>query len=321
MKMTEKTILIKDDSKFLFFVGGLLQKLEHAGYEIFLEDTGGYGDFLSHFQGLRSKDKNTVFDLILNLSREPQPVKKGELCLVIDISGQNFSTDDLFDQIKFFFVVQDFKDKNILVSAGPTAEDIDPVRFLTNRSTGKMGIALARNAFIRGANIKLILGPGPINVPSYLNVIKVRSAAEMHQAVLKEFDWCNFYFSSAAVADYTPVKQLAHKMKKGKGNLNLEMERTHDILQNIGALKKTDQTIIGFSVETENLIENSRQKLIRKDLDVIIANNPSIKGAGFGGDTNQVEIITKNNHSTLPILTKIETAEKILDYLLSNPEN
>ncbi len=317
MKMAEKTILIKDDSKFLFFVGGLLQKMERSGYKVFLEDMGGYGDFLNHFPDIQLKNKQTVFDLIINLSRKPQPVKKDELNLVIENSGLKFSIDDLFDQIEKSLSVQDFKDKNLLITAGPTAEDIDPVRFLTNRSTGKMGIALARTAFIRGANIKLILGPGPVVVPPYLNVIKVRSAAEMHEAVLKEFDACNYYFSSAAVADYTPVKQLAHKMKKGKGNLNLEMERTKDILQDVGALKKIDQTIIGFSVETENLIENSRQKLIRKNLDVIIANNPSIKGAGFGGDTNQVEIITKNNHSTLPMLTKIETAEKILDYLLN----
>jgi phosphopantothenoylcysteine decarboxylase / phosphopantothenate---cysteine ligase len=321
MKMTEKTILIKDDSKFLFFVGGLLQKMERSGYKVFLENMSGYGDFLNHFPDIQLKNKQTAFDLIINLSREPQPLKKGELNLVIENRGLKFSTDDLFDQIEKSLSIQDFKDKNLLITAGPTAEDIDPVRFLTNRSTGKMGIALARTAFIRGANIKLILGPGPVDVPPYLNVIKVRSAAEMHQAVLKEFYWCNYYFSSAAVADYTPVRELTHKMKKGKGNLNLEMERTKDILQDIGALKKSDQTIIGFSVETENLVENSRQKLIRKNLDVIIANNPSIKGAGFGGDTNQVEIITKNNHSTLPMLTKIETAEKILDYLLSNPEN
>jgi phosphopantothenoylcysteine decarboxylase / phosphopantothenate---cysteine ligase len=212
--------------------------------------------------------------------------------------------------------VQDFKNKKILITAGPTIEDIDPVRFLSNRSSGKMGLALADKAYNRGADVTLIIGPVHINIPAYLKRIDVRSAENMYKAVIAEFPSCDIFIASAAVADYTPLQTSDNKLKKTEGNLLLELKRTKDILAEIKTLRSEKQRVIGFSVETENLLENSRNKMIRKNLDMIIANNPHIKGAAFGADTNQVEIITKDTHITFGLAEKSAIADKILDHIL-----
>jgi len=208
----------------------------------------------------------------------------------------------------------------VLITAGPTIEDIDPVRFLSNRSSGKMGIALAQNARKRGAQVTLIIGPVSLQIPP-IKSIHVRSAEEMYNAVLQEFPGCDILIASAAVADYTPARKAQHKMKKGEGGLSLQLVRTKDILAEMKSKKKAHQKVIGFSVETENLIENSINKLQRKSLDMIVANNPTIKGAAFEGDTNQVEIITKTGHVTLPLSSKSDIADKILDNILLLEQN
>jgi len=323
MNPTKKSILIKDESKLLFFAWELLQKLNDSSYSIYLDQSKGYGEFLKHFPNLLLSESKEKHDLIINITSQHEAKEKiGQLNYIINANeGGLLSPDDpidFFDLIDSYFSNKDFNRKNILITAGPTAEDIDPVRYLTNRSTGKMGIAIARSSFIRGADVKVILGPGSVKIPSYIDVVKVRSAEEMSQAVQQHFEWCDYFMSSSAVADYTPVTRLENKMKKGVGNLSLEMKRTKDILQSIQKIKNTKQKVIGFSVETENLIENSRKKLIRKKMDLIVANNPNLKGAGFAGDTNQVEIITKSDHITLPLLSKKETADKILDYILES---
>jgi len=210
----------------------------------------------------------------------------------------------------------DFKQKNILITAGPTIEDIDPVRFISNRSSGKMGLALAEQAYKRGAKVTLILGPVTISTPDYLKRIKVRSAKEMYQAVLDHFPSCDIFIAAAAVADYTPAKISLQKIKKGNDNFILELVRTKDILNEIKTMKSVKQKVVGFSVETEKLVENSNKKLVNKNLDMIVANNPGIEGAAFAGDTNQVEIITKKQHISLPMMSKAETADKILDQIL-----
>jgi len=210
----------------------------------------------------------------------------------------------------------DFKQKNILITAGPTIEDIDPVRFISNRSSGKMGIALAEQAHKRGANVTLISGPVTINTPDYLKIINVRSAKEMYQAVLDHFPSCDIFIAAAAVADYTPAKVSLQKIKKGNDNFILDLVRTKDILNEIKTIKSVKQKVVGFSVETEKLVENSKNKLVNKNLDMIVANNPGIEGAAFAGDTNQVEIITKKQHISLPMMSKAEAADKILDQIL-----
>lgn len=210
----------------------------------------------------------------------------------------------------------DFKHKKVLITAGPTIEDIDPVRFLSNRSSGKMGLALATRAGQRGADVTLIIGPVNIDVPSHLKRINVRNARDMLNAVLGEFPSCDIFIASAAVADFTPVSFSTQKIKKSDSGLNLQLERTKDILNEIKRIKSKSQKVIGFSVETEKLLENSKNKMIRKNLDMIVANNPTIVGAAFGVDTNQVEIITKNDHISQPLASKNDIADKILDNIL-----
>ena len=212
--------------------------------------------------------------------------------------------------------MQDFKNLKLLITAGPTVEDIDPVRFLSNRSSGKMGVALAEMASRRGAQVTLIIGPVTIGIPAHLKRINIRSAADMYEAVINEFYHCDIFIASAAVADYTPAKKSDQKIKKSDADLNLTLVRTKDILNEIKNRKRAHQKIIGFSVETENLLENSKNKLLHKNLDMIVANNPRIEGAAFEADTNQVEIITKKGHRSLPLASKNEIADKILDNIL-----
>ena len=212
---------------------------------------------------------------------------------------------------------KDLNGKKILITAGPTQESLDPVRYLTNHSTGKMGYAIAKIAANRGADVILISGPVNIPVPNHIKVINVISAKEMFEAVKKEYMNCDIIIKSAAVADYRPKFNNEDKLKKKDGELNIEFEKTDDILKYLGENKKEGQVLIGFSMETTNLIENSKEKLIKKNLDMIVANNLKDKGAGFGTDTNLVTLITKNENKKLPLMSKENVGDEIFDEILS----
>jgi len=209
----------------------------------------------------------------------------------------------------------DLAGRRILISAGPTAEDIDPVRFITNRSSGKMGTSLARAAFRRGADIKLVLGPATLKIPDCLQSVRVRSAKEMADAVISAFKNTDIYIGCAAVADYTPQSAAKEKIKKSEENLVLTLERTTDILKALGKIRNK-QVLAGFSVETNAEMENSERKLRSKNLDLIVINNPKKKGAAFGADTNLVTILDKKGRSkSYPLMSKIEVSNKILDWI------
>jgi hypothetical protein len=204
----------------------------------------------------------------------------------------------------------------ILISAGATAEDIDPVRYLTNRSTGKMGRALAHAAFIRGAEVTLVAAETAMAAPVCIHTIRVRSAADMAEAIIHRFSENDVYIAAAAVADYTPPTVAADKIKKQPGELTLQLKRTTDILSAIRKLK-TRQLIVGFSVETQNELENSRKKLERKGLDFIVINNPAQPGAGFAADTNIVTILADDGRiENLPLLSKFDVGNRILDRII-----
>lgn len=205
-----------------------------------------------------------------------------------------------------------FKGKTFLITAGPTKEKIDPVRYFTNRSSGKMGYALADQAALLGADVLLISGTNALPDPKGVKVIHVESAADMYDEVMANLDQSDVIIKSAAVADYRPKQVFDSKMKKQPGNVAIEMERTKDILLELGK-KKKHQFLVGFAAETDNMEEYARDKLIRKNADMIVANNVTKEGAGFAGDTNIVTIFHKDLSSTpLPLLSKKETARRIL---------
>ncbi|HIT61099.1 MAG TPA: bifunctional phosphopantothenoylcysteine decarboxylase/phosphopantothenate--cysteine ligase CoaBC [Candidatus Fimousia stercorigallinarum] len=212
---------------------------------------------------------------------------------------------------------KDLKGKKLLVTAGPTQEAIDPVRFITNHSTGKMGYAIARAAMLRGAEVTLVTGQTAIDPPPFVNVIPVVSAEDMFEAVKEHSDAQDIIIKSAAVADYRPATVSDEKIKKKDGNLSIPMERTTDILQYLAEHRRDDQFICGFSMETQNMLENSRKKLEKKKLDMIVANNLKVEGAGFGTDTNVVTFITKEEEKTLEIMTKQEVADELLSFIRS----
>ena len=206
----------------------------------------------------------------------------------------------------------DLSGKKVLITAGPTQESIDPVRYLTNHSTGKMGYALAKMAALRGAEVVLVSGPTNLPAPHYVDVIPVVSAADMFDAVSSHAENADMIFMAAAVADYTPSHYADNKIKKQPGDFSIALDRTQDILQWLGEHRRADQVICGFSMETENLIENSRAKLTKKKIDMICANNLKVEGAGFGVDTNIITIITKDGMTELPLQSKESVANEIL---------
>lgn len=208
---------------------------------------------------------------------------------------------------------KDLHGLKVLVTAGPTQEAIDPVRYITNHSSGKMGYALARAARMRGAEVVLVSGQTALTAPAGVTVINVRSSQEMHDAVMEHAESSDMIFKAAAVADYTPLTVADQKIKKKDGEMVIELKRTADILGDIAKVRRDDQIICGFSMETENLIENSRSKLERKSLDLICANSLRTEGAGFKGDTNIITIITKDSITELGKLSKLETAQRIID--------
>lgn len=211
---------------------------------------------------------------------------------------------------------KDLAGKKVLVTAGPTQEAIDPVRVITNHSTGRMGYALARAAMLRGADVTLVSGPVSLAPPPFVTVVPVRSADDMFQAVTAVSDQQDIIIKAAAVADYTPVFVSGEKVKKKDGDMNIPLKRTEDILKYLGEHRREGQFLCGFSMETEHMIENSQKKLFSKHVDMIAANNLKTAGAGFGTDTNVVTLITRDNIEKLPIMTKDETAHVILDRIL-----
>lgn len=213
----------------------------------------------------------------------------------------------------------DMVGKKVLVTAGPTEEAIDPVRYITNHSTGKMGYSIAKAAMERGAEVTLVSGPVALEPPMFVDVVNVRSAAEMAEAVKSRAKSCDIIIKSAAVADYRPVTVAQEKIKKKEGEKSsIELERTEDILSYLGAHKKPGQFICGFSMETENMLENSQAKLKKKNVDMIVANNLRTKGAGFGTDTNVVTLIMSDEYYELPLMSKEDVAHAILDTILEN---
>lgn len=211
---------------------------------------------------------------------------------------------------------KDMQGKRVLVTAGPTQESIDPVRFITNHSTGKMGYAIAKMCMLRGAEVTLVSGPTSIAKPEFVHVVDVATAKEMYEEVTKRAKDQDIIIKAAAVADYRPKSVSSEKMKKKDDDLAIPMERTDDILKFLGEHKKEHQFLCGFSMETENMLENSRKKLEKKHLDMIVANNLKVEGAGFAGDTNVVTIITEQEEVSLGKMTKEETALRILDEIL-----
>lgn len=211
---------------------------------------------------------------------------------------------------------KDLTGKKILITAGPTQEAMDPVRFITNHSTGKMGYALAKIAMLRGAEVTLVTGPTSLNPPSFVTLVPIVSSQDMYEEVMKLHSNQDIIIKSAAVADYKPMYISEEKIKKTGGNMQIELERTQDILAKLGSVKHPHQFICGFSMETQNMIENSRKKLINKKIDMIVANNLKEEGAGFGTDTNIITIITKDSERALPLLSKEEAANEILTQIL-----
>lgn len=211
---------------------------------------------------------------------------------------------------------KDMVGKKVLVTAGPTREAIDPVRFITNHSSGKMGYAMARVCAARGADVTLVTGPTSIPKPLFANIVPVTTAKEMFEAVKEASKDADIVCKAAAVADYRPKMVSDEKVKKSDGEMSLELEKTDDILLYLGQNKKDGQFLCGFSMETQNLVENSRKKLKKKNLDMVAANNLKVEGAGFQGDTNCMTLITKDEEIELSLLSKEETASRIFDQIL-----
>ncbi len=259
-----------------------IKKLKHYEMEVIIPDTGhlACGD-----EGIgKMPSEQVLLDYILR-----------ELALQKDMAG-----------------------KKVLVTAGPTMEKIDPVRFISNHSTGKMGYALAENAMLRGADVTLVTGKTSISPPPFVKVVPVISARDMFEAVAEHMNEQDIIIKSAAVADYRPVNPAEEKIKKKEGDMSVKLERTEDILKYIGEHRKENQFICGFSMETENMVENSRRKLEEKKADMIVANHLKQKGAGFGTDTNIVTFITRDKVLEKSIMTKKEVAGEILDFIIEN---
>ena len=218
--------------------------------------------------------------------------------------------------LKALVVKKDMEGLNVLVTAGPTQEALDPVRYITNHSTGKMGYAIAKAAAMRGAKVTLVSGPVEITPPPFVEVVDVVSAEDMFKAVTSRSAKQDIIIKTAAVADYRPAVVATEKVKKKDGDMSIALERTKDILAHLGANKRAGQFLCGFSMETENMLENSITKLVKKNLDMVIANNLKVEGAGFGTNTNVVTIITRKGGEQLPLMSKDEVADKILDAIM-----
>jgi len=241
----------------------------------------------------------------------------GELACNATGAGRLPEIPEILDELEALFTVQDFAGEKVLVTAGPTQEPLDPVRYITNFSSGKMGYALAKAAHQRGAKVTLISGPTKIAPPKVETVIFVRTAQEMHRAVMDACSKASVIIKAAAVADYRPRITAAEKIKKDRGPAAVELVRNPDIIAAIGAKKKKG-LLVGFAMETQDLLANARQKMIRKKMDMIVANNLRDEGAGFETDTNIITILDRQGHSiALEKMTKQEAAHRILDHIRS----
>lgn len=235
--------------------------------------------------------------------------------------GKLADVNVIFDSIVKSLAEKDLIGKKFVITAGPTREAIDPVRFISNRSTGKMGYALAKRAALRGADVVLISGPVSIAPPDNVKVVNIESAEDMFNAVVKESEDADVIIKSAAVADYRPVTVSNEKIKKENGGMNeIKLERTKDILAYLGEHKKDGQILCGFSMETQNLMENSVKKLNKKNADMIVANSIKDANAGFGVDTNIITIITKDDAVAYPVMTKDEVADEIINAVVKLKE-
>lgn len=212
---------------------------------------------------------------------------------------------------------KDMAGKKVLVTAGPTQERIDPVRYITNHSTGRMGYSIAKICALRGAEVTLVTGQTALDPPLFVDVVPAVSARDMYEAVVERSGEMDVIIKAAAVADYRPAVTSDEKIKKSDGDMTIDMERTDDILGYLGSCKKPGQFLCGFSMETQNMLENSRAKLRKKNLDMIVANNLKVKGAGFGTDTNVVTIITADMEKELELMSKDEVAARLLDEILA----
>ncbi len=321
--MSKKTLFCKSScGSRLYLTAPLLQGLTANGWQLFFDGATyqRYRDFLTFFPGIREAEREAGEDepqlwLVDRLQREKWP----ERILPVPVSAHpagGYATpppEEVLDRLwRVTAPEAPLLGKKVLITAGPTVEDIDPVRYFSNRSTGRMGIALTRAAYRLGATATLILGPTTVRAPAYAEVVRVRGAGEMLRRVREHFDACDYFIAAAAVADFTPVTRHGQKIKKTDGPMMLELKRTEDILKNMARVKKSGQKVIGFSVETENMLENSREKLRQKNLDMIVANNPREEGAGFATETNKVMLITAGGVVELGLLSKLDTAHRIL---------
>ena len=211
---------------------------------------------------------------------------------------------------------KDLADRRVLVTAGATREAIDPVRFITNHSSGKMGFAIARAAMLRGAEVTIVAAHTDVAPPLFCEVVPVVSAADMFEAVAQRAPESDIVIKAAAVSDYTPETTADSKLKKSDADMSIPLKRTQDILKYLGANKKPGQFLCGFSMETDNVLENSRKKLASKNCDMICANSLRTAGAGFGTDTNVITLITEDSDTELPLMSKEEAAHRILDVIL-----
>ena len=212
---------------------------------------------------------------------------------------------------------KDMKGMKVLVTAGPTQEAIDPVRYLTNHSSGKMGYAIAKAAMLRGAEVTLVSGRTSLDAPMFVKYVPVVSARDMFEQVTAVSDDQDIIIKAAAVADFRPAAVASDKIKKAEGGMAIELEKTDDILKYLGEHKKEGQFLCGFSMETKDMVENSRKKLKKKNLDLIAANNVKVEGAGFQGDTNILTLISHTEESELPLMSKEQAAMRLLDKILS----
>ena len=232
-------------------------------------------------------------------------------------SGKMPSEQVLYDYIlREVALEKDMTGLKVIVTAGPTQESLDPVRYITNHSSGKMGYEIARAAMLRGADVTLVSGQTTLDPVPFVNFVSIRSAQDMYEAVTAESDSADIIIKAAAVADYRPSTVAEDKIKKKDADMSIPLERTIDIINYLGHNRKPGQFICGFSMETKDMLENSRAKLAKKNIDMIVANNLKMKGAGFKTDTNQVVIITKDEEIPMELMSKFEVGQKLLDNIL-----
>jgi phosphopantothenoylcysteine decarboxylase/phosphopantothenate--cysteine ligase len=242
---------------------------------------------------------------------------EGFLACGYEGKGRLADPEDIVEEVRAALTKKDLREEHIIVTAGPNAEPIDPVRFITNRSTGKMGFAMARVAWRRGAEVTLVSGPTSLDAPRGVRFCPVRTALQMQQAILEHYPPATMIISAAAVADYRPAHVAPQKIKKTGGNFSIELTRNPDILGELSQ-QKGSRLFVGFATETENVLENAARKLRTKNLDLIVANDVTQEGAGFAHDTNIVTLIDRTERmETLPLMSKDDVAHAIYDRLLA----